>query len=110
MHTVEFGDDNTGECFMIVDASREKLTLLMQQHIEEVTVESYLTFGRDLGDAYRILKGQAYLQNRTGDIILEVTFHPRGVEVKIDWGEKRRVIETDQSFLVTTVRQIGLWE
>lgn len=110
MHTIEFGNERTRKSVTIVDATREMLTLSMHQQIEEVAVESYLTFGRALNDSYRRLTGRAALRNRAGDIILEVIFHPRKVDVKIDWGKNSSVIETDQSFLTTTVKQIGLWE
>lgn len=110
MHIIEFENADTTERVVILEANRETLLLSIHHSIEMVPIESYLIFGQDLIQAYERLEGKARLENRTGQTVLDVTLRRGKVLVTFFPGDGQKSLETDQSYLTTAVRQVGLWE
>lgn len=110
MHRIEIGNENAIHVFILESATRQELKISLKGLIETVRVEDYVSFATDLTKAYHRLDGEATLKNSEGDAVLSLTFHRGRVEVDITFGKQSKTFQTDQSYITTTVRQIGIVE
>ena len=110
MYPIEIGNHELTVRFIVAEANRETLTLVLGEDEEMVLTIDYITFGRDLTKAYERLNGAARLQNKDGRTILTISFKRGRVDVSIAWGRGVMTFETDQSYLTKTVGQLGPFE
>lgn len=110
MHTIEFENGEMNERMEIVQADCETLTLAIREQFIHAAVEDYLMFGEALVKAYHELNGRAILLSRSGQSIVEVLFRHNGVMIYIGDGETRTLMKTDQSYMTSTLKQVGIWE
>lgn len=110
MHRIEIGNDETTFELVIAEATRDTLRLVHAQIMVMVSTDDYIRFARDLTRAFHALTGAALLQDKTGRVILTISFERGRVEVETAWGQGTNRFETDQSYLTRTVGQIGIVE
>ncbi|TCI34434.1 MULTISPECIES: hypothetical protein [unclassified Exiguobacterium] len=110
MHQIELGNDDVTVRFIIAEANRTTLKLVLARDAEMVRTADYVSFGRDLTEAYEQLSGKAHLQNESGRTILTIAFERGRVDVSIAWGQGVTTFVTDQSYLTKTLGQIGPFE
>lgn len=110
MHHFEIGNDVETHRLTIVRANRNLLTLDLFGHLEQVTVDQYLTFGRMLTNAYHRLEGMAELVTTEGVPIVTLAFSRGRVDVRIVRGDSVRAFQTDQSYVMPVLAQIGILE
>lgn len=110
MHHIEMGNEETTFEFIITEASRDTLQIEHEGERETVRTDHYVVFAQALTAAYKRLDGTARLQNESGRCILMIVFKRGQVSVEVTWGATTRKLKTDQSFIIETVRQIGILE
>lgn len=110
MHQIELGNNEITVRFIIAEANRKTLKLVFARDAETVRTTDYVTFGRDLTEAYEQLSGRAQLRNESGRTILTIAFNRGRVDVSIAWGQGVTTFATDQSYLTKTLGQVGPFE
>lgn len=110
MHHFEIRNEETTFRFVIAEASRTTLRLVHDQEPETVRTSDYVQFANDLTRVYHELSGATRLRNVDGRDILTISFERGRVEVETAWGQTKRRLRTDQSYLTRTVSQIGIVE
>ncbi|MGH1442856.1 MAG: hypothetical protein ACRAUN_05200 [Exiguobacterium profundum] len=109
MHTIEFSNDNEVVRMVIGGADRERLELMIDERRVTIYVKTYLDFGEAFAKAFHSLKGTAALRDVEGRHVMDVTFSHRGVSVRLYDPSPEKTIQTDQSYMTETMRQIGIW-
>ena len=59
--------------------------------------------------AFHSLKGTAALRDVEGQYVMDVTFSHRGVSVRLHDSFPEKTLQTNQSYMTETMRQIGIW-
>ena len=109
MYTIEFSNDNEVVRMVIVSADRERLELMIDERRVTIYVKTYLDFGEAFAKAFHSLKGMAALRDGEGRHVMDVTFSHRGVSVRLYDPFPEKTLQTDQSYMTETMRQIGIW-
>ena len=109
MHTIEFSNDNEVVRMVIGGADRERLELMVDEQRVTICVKAYLDFGEAFANAFHSLKGTAGLHDVEGNHVLDVIFSHRGVSVRFYDSFPEKTLQTDQSYMTETMRQIGIW-
>lgn len=105
MHTIEFSNDNEVVRMVIGGADCEQLDLMVDERRVSIYVKAYL----DFGEAFHLLKGTAALRDGEGRHVMDVTFSHRGVSVRLYDPFPEKALQSDQSYMTETMRQIGIW-
>jgi len=109
MHTIEFSNDNEVVRVVIESANREQLDLMVDGQHATISVKMYLDFGEAFAKAFHSLKGTAGLRDVEGNHVLDVIFSHREVSVRFYDSFPEKTLQTDQSYMTETMRQIGIW-
>ncbi|WP_214700843.1 MULTISPECIES: hypothetical protein [unclassified Exiguobacterium] len=109
MHTIEFSNGNEVARVVIISASREQVNLMMDEQRVVTTVTTYLDFGEAFASAFHSLQGTATLHDIDGNTIINVIFSHRGVSLQFHHPLPEKTLQTDQSYMTETMRQIGIW-
>ncbi|WP_070328046.1 hypothetical protein [Exiguobacterium aurantiacum] len=110
MHQIEIGNEVETHRLTIIWASREAVSIDIFGHVEAVTTADYIAFARALTKTYHELDGTAQLVNEAGHAIVTLAFKRGVVDVQIVRDTSIRTFQTDQSYVTTMVRQIGVVE
>ena len=109
VHTIEFSNGNEVVRVVITSANREQLHMMMGEHSVVTSVTTYLRFGEAFASAFHSLQGTATLNDLDGNTIINVVFSHRGVRLQFHHPFPEKTLQTDQSYMTDTMRQIGIW-
>ncbi|WP_215144355.1 hypothetical protein [Exiguobacterium qingdaonense] len=109
MHTIEFSNGNDAVRVVIASADREHILFKVGESDMMTSVTAYLDFAEAFIDAFHSLQGTAILCDRVGNEVIDVTFSHRGVRIGFHHPFAEKTLQTDQSYMTETMRQIGIW-
>ncbi|WP_337874291.1 hypothetical protein [Exiguobacterium sp.] len=109
MHTIEFSNGNDSVHVVIESATRERLTLKINENQIVTFVTAYLSFAETFAEAFHALRGTATLRDIDENEVMDVIFSHRGVRIVFRDPLPEKVLQTDQSYMTEPMRQIGIW-
>lgn len=109
MHTVIFSNENESVQVVIANANRERLILQIGESCSVIAVTAYLDFAETFAEAFHSLQGLATLCDIDGNEVIDVSFSHRGVRIAFHNSFPEKVLQTNQSYMTETMRQIGIW-
>ncbi|WP_214746640.1 hypothetical protein [Exiguobacterium sp. s189] len=109
MHTIEFSNGNDTVHVAIESATRERLTVKIGESRIVTSVTAYLSFAEAFAEAFHALQGTATLRDIDENEVIDVIFSHRGVRIEFHNPLSEKTLQTDQSYMTESMRQIGIW-